>query len=330
LSDNPRLWYGLERSYHALAEQARARLEASAPASPYLAALRGERLLEQRQYGLAVRELRTAAAALPDLPGLHAALAELYRRTGHRDWAAIEDERERSVPAHACSERRDPPCPQAAADSPEGLYWKVRRLRFLAAEAYARLAALAPSAALHELNARRLDSAGRPIEAAREWEKALALAPGDPVLEKGLALALFNGRDFRAASPLLEKIRAREPDSAEILFLCGSAYLGLEQPERALECLEKAVERDPGFLPARGALGQTYLTLGRFEQAIPHLEVALAADEDGTRHFQLAQAWRGAGKPDRAEPYLRQYRELRRAAEARRRRIELAEAVTGP
>lgn len=330
LADNPRLWYGLERCYQALAHQIKARLEAGAPASPYLSVLRGEELLEQRQYGLALRELRAAAAALPQLPGLHAALAELYRRTGHQDWAAIEEAKERSLAAPPCSERKDPPCPQAAADSPEGLYWKIRRLRALAAEAYARLSALPPSAALHELNARKLDGAGRAIEAAREWEKALALAPGDPVLEKGLALSLFNGRNFRAALPLLETIRAREPDSPEILFLCGGSYLGLEQPEKALECLERAIQRDPGFLPARGALGQAYLTLGRFEQAIPHLEAALAADEDGTRHFQLAQAWRGVGKPDRAERYLRKYRELRQAAEARRRRIEVAEAITAP
>lgn len=330
LADNPRLWYGLERSYQALAQQMLARLEAAAPASPYLAALRGQSLLEGRQYGLALRELRQAQAALPELPGLHAALAELYRRTGHADWAGIEQERERSLPRHPCSEPAGTPCPQAAADTPEGLYWRIRRLRSLAAQAYAKLEALPESAALHELRARKLDGAGRAVEAAAEWEKALALAPGDRVLEKGLALSLLSSRNFGAALTIIEKLRAREPDSAEILFLCGSCHLGLEQPEKALECLEGAVKKDPGFLPARGALGQAYLTLGRFEQAIPHLEAALAADEDGTRHFQLAQAWRGARRPERAEPYLRRYLELRRAAEARRRRVELAEAITAP
>lgn len=330
LGDNPRLWYGLERSYQAQAEQALARLEASAPASPYLAALRGEALLERRQYGSALRELRAATAALPELAGLHTLLAELYRRTGRPDWAAIEEDRERAVPRRRCSEHNDPPCPTAAPGSPEELYWRIRRLRRLAAEAYEKLASLPPSAALHELAARKLDRAGRAVEAAREWEKALALSPGDPVLEKGLAVARYNARDFRAALPLLERIRAREPDSAEILFLCGSSYLGLEQPEKALECLEGAVKRDPTFLPARGALGQAYLTLGRFAQAIPHLEAAAAADEDGTRHFQLAQAWRGAGDHDRAEQCLRRYRQLRQAAEERRRRIEIAEAITAP
>jgi predicted Zn-dependent protease len=330
LADNPRLWYGLERAYQALAHETLAQLEATAPASPYLAALKGQSLLEGRQYGLALRQLRQALATLPELPGLHAALAELYRRTGHADWAAIEEERERSLPQHPCSEPANKPCPQAAADSPEGLYWKIQRLRSLAAQAYAKLEALPESAALHELRARKLDGAGRAVDAAAEWEKALALAPGDRVLEKGLALSLLSSRNFGAALTLIERLRAREPDSAEILFLCGSCRLGLEQPEEALECLEGAVKRDPGFLPARGALGQAYLTLGRFEQAIPHLEAALAADEDGTRHFQLAQAWRGAGRPERAEPYLRRYRELRQAAEARRRRIELAEAITAP
>ncbi len=329
LGGNPRLWYGLERSYEAQAQRALARLEASAPASPYLAVLRGESLLERRQYGLALRELRAAAAALPELPGLHAALAEGYRRAGHADWAAIEEERERALPRRDCSEQTEPPCPQGA-DSPEGLYWQIRRLRRLAAQAYARLESLPESAALHELKARKLDGAGRAVEAAREWEKALALSPGDPVLEKGLALALFNGRDFRGALPWIDKLRRREPDSPEILFLCGSSYLGLEQPERALECLEGAVKRDPAFLPARGALGQAYLTLGRFEQAVPHLEAAAAADEDGIRHFQLAQAWRAVGKREQADQCLRRYRALRQAAEDRRRRIEIADAISAP
>jgi predicted Zn-dependent protease len=339
LADNTRVWYGLERSYHSLATAALERLERDAPGSPYLAALTGETYLERRQYRLAFRHLREAREALPTLPGLHAALAALYRQTGHAEWAAIEEEKERTLAQPDCSVPRNPLCFFAAAryrelasagDSPEAVYWKIRALRILASRAYDKLAALPASSHLHEVNARKLDSLGRPLEAAKEWQKAVSLAPNDPVLEKGLALALYNGRDFRAALPLLEKLLEREPDSSDLLFLCGSAHLSLELPERALVCLEKAAKRDPHLLPVRGALGQAYLTLGRHQEAIRHLAAALPIDEDGTRHFQLAQAWRAAGQAERAQESLRKYRQLREAAEARRREFEEAGPITAP
>lgn len=337
LGATPRLWYGLERSYQALAAEALAELERRAPASPYLAALAGETYLERRQLRPAFRYLRQAAAELDSLPGLHAALAEVYRETGYADWAATAQEKERTASSD-CATAKRPGCLFlegryreliTEADSPEALYWRIRAARRLARQAHDRLAALGPSAELHELNARRLDALGRPLEAAAEWRKALELAPEDPVLEKGLAVALLNGRDFRGASPLLEKLRAREPDSPELAFLTASAYLGLEQPDRALALLEATAARDTNHPGVRGALGQAYLTLGRYREAIPHLEAALAEDADGARHFQLAQALRFAGDAARAREVLARYQQVRQQAEARLRELESA-AITPP
>ena len=40
------------------------------------------------------------------------------------------------------------------------------------------------------------------------------------------------------------------------------------------------------------------------------LEAALADDDSGTRHYQLARAYQGAGKRERATAVLRDYREI--------------------
>ena len=75
---------------------------------------------------------------------------------------------------------------------------------------------------------------------------------------------------------------------------------------------------DSKFLPARGALGQAYLETGNPERAIPELEAALAPDEDGRRHYQLARAYQAAGRLDRAAAVLADYREILRLNEAER------------
>jgi uncharacterized protein HemY len=50
--------------------------------------------------------------------------------------------------------------------------------------------------------------------------------------------------------------------------------------------------------------------VGRWEAAIVQLEAALADDDSGTRHYQLARAYQGAGKRERAAAVLREYREI--------------------
>lgn len=56
-------------------------------------------------------------------------------------------------------------------------------------------------------------------------------------------------------------------EDAELLFLLGSAHNNLWQYERAAGRLERAVELEPGHLPARVQLGRTYRSLGRINDA---------------------------------------------------------------
>lgn len=329
LPENPRVWYGMERSYHWLGGQAKQQLERSAPDSAYVYALSGDAYLERQQYGGASHYFRKALNADSRLPGIHASLANVYRAAGRLDWAAKEEESVRTSGADFLAGRHREAA-LAAGDAPETLYWKAKACNELASRAYGRLAALPPSSELHELKARTLDSRARYFDAAKEWREALELAPKSTVLEKGLAVSLYNGRDLAAALPLLEELVKREPGSAEFGFLVGSSLLQLEQPVKAVSFLERALKVNSGFLQAQGALGEAYLKMGEPAKAIACLKAALAADEDGSRHFQLARAYRAMGEREIAAQTLAQYRRLRGAWETKRRELEANFPIAAP
>lgn len=333
---NPKAWQGLGLSLVALSRQAYAELEKFAPLSSYRFALLGRARAEQRQFRSAFALYRLALEREPDLAGAHAALAAVYRETGHPDWAAVEEERERRLGKPDCALRRLE-CAFAAgrhreilaetepATGPEALYWRARAASELALEALARLEQLPPSAELHELLARAYHVQGEERRSGAEWEKALKFRPGDRRLRIERVRSLWLNADYTAAQPELEALLRDDPDSADLNHLLGDTLLALDQAEHALPHLEKVARRRPDLLPARASLGRCYLRLGRAADAIPHLRASLAADEDGAWRYQLARAYREAGMEDLARTELAAYQALL----AKKGRIEDGE-ITPP
>jgi len=128
-------WLGTGRSYSAAARQAFEQLEKIAPDSAHWAALIARSRASQQQYRSAFALYRLALSRDPALRGIHAALAEIYRRTGHHDWAEEAERRARAEPPPDC--RAEPLACEFAAGryrelmarlagvtSPEGLYWR--------------------------------------------------------------------------------------------------------------------------------------------------------------------------------------------------------------
>jgi predicted Zn-dependent protease len=300
MPDNPRVLYGLGRSYAALAEAAFLRLEKAAPGSPEWLALGGDIELDKGQFTRAFQRYRQVLALRPGFSGIHTAIALLYEKTGHPDWAAIERSRE----------------PASGAASLEPIYLEAKDYRSGAERAYARLREMPPSPEKFEAAANAQEMSGRYPEAAESWREALQLSPRNARIQQRLALALCHANDCRSALPLIEDLLARDSSSALLNYLCGTALNSAQDPGRALAYLETAVKFDGHLLPARAALGEAYLQTGKPEQAIPHLEAAMADDEDGSRHYQLGRAYRMAGKQEQAAAVLREYREIlrRRAA----------------
>ncbi|MFB3922944.1 MAG: tetratricopeptide repeat protein [Terriglobia bacterium] len=336
--DNPRVWYGLGLCYERLAQQS---FDALAPGSAYWFALVAEARLKLTQYNSAFYFYRQALERMPSLRGVHAGLAEVYRKANHPDWAAAEEEKERALPSPDCTAKKLE-CDFRAGNflqvvagsqgdkSDEALYWRTSAFNRLALESFARLGQLPPSAEMHELLARMESERRQYVESAKEWEKALELSPANPSLKEGLAIALFRSGDLPRARALFEELLKREPDSAVLNYMLGDTLLNSQKPQEAVPLLRKALVLEPGLLGAQASLARAYLAIGDAEKAVPHLKAALSIDEDGSLHYQLARAYQARGEQALAREMLKKYRELHATQEAENKAVEKEVEITPP
>ncbi len=324
---DPATWFNLGRTYEELARSAFEDLLKRSPESAFALVLEAEQRLKSDRRDQAFHLYRRALERDPTFRGLHAALAGIYRGAGHGDWAAVEDERERSLPRATCvrdtlecafvaGKYQDAVAAASRAQTPKAIYWLARGYDALAAQAFARLAALPPSALSHEWTAETLRDQRRYVESAGEWRQAIALVPDDPRLKIELALTLRLDHDFAEAQRVLEDVVRAQARAAEPNYLLGDVLLAQQQPERALPFLEKAVALEPKHIYAQGALGRAYALLGRAADAIPHLEQGLPGDEDGSVRYQLARAYQAAGRTQEAQAALEEYEEYQKATKA--------------
>ncbi len=319
---NPRAWYGLAKAYEALSQRAFERLAKTGAGSAWALALEGDVRLAGQQYGKAFALFRDALAKKPDLRGANTAVAEIYRKTGHAEWAAAAEERERAIPLPNCTVARQECAFRAgryldalgAAQParPETYYWQARAYDALGTEASARLAGLPPSLELYTLKADAANARGSYVEAANELRSAMRLAPGDPQLALQLAMALHSARDNKAVLEILDGLMKIGADAAPLNFMYGDTLLELARVDQAIPYLEKAVRGEPGNLHARAALGIAYARAGRMDAALPHLKAGAAVDRDGRVHFQLARAFRAAGDAEAARLAMEKYQELQK------------------
>jgi tetratricopeptide (TPR) repeat protein len=340
--NDPRAWYGLGSSYQGLASAAFDRLQKLDPTSPYVAALVGDTRVKRRQYRSAFFFYSQALEKLPQLHGIHSALADVYRKTGHPDWAAQEDAKEAALPSPDCKahpaecefvaghDAQLTKLPKGAAPSAESLFWQTKAANELALQAFFRLGQLPPSVELHQLKADIARGQGQHLEAAAEWRAALALAPGDPRIEQEIAVSLFMAGDYRAALEQATKLLARAPRSPELNFIAGDSLLRLEDAEKALPHLRAALAGDPKMLAADASLGLALARVGKAAEAVPHLEKAIELDDDGSLHFQLANAYRAAGNAEKAQAAMAKYQEIVKRNEEQKAEVAREAQIAPP
>jgi len=340
-AQNPKVWYGLGLAYQELAQRDFNELQKVAPGSAYWLDVVGESRLKVRQYNSAFFFYRQALAKLPSMRGVHAALAEVYRNTGHLDWAAIEEDKESRIPPPDCSAQTlecgfraghysELIATAGGSRTVESYYWRTRAYNKLALEAFSRLGQLPPSAEMHELVAKIHFDQRQYDESAREWREALKVSPGNPYVRKELALSLIQGGDRQAAEPLLRELLKQSPDSVELNNMMGDTLLDLQKAEDAVPFLKRAVQLDPKLLPAQRTLGRAYLQLGQPQQAIPHLKAALPIDDDGNLHYLLARAYQTAGQAELGRAMLKDYQAIVKSAAAANQAAEREVQIAPP
>jgi tetratricopeptide (TPR) repeat protein len=337
--DDPRAWYGLGNAYQSMARDAFDRMQKLDAKSPYVLALVADTRVQRRQYRSAFFFYRETLNRLPDVHGVHAAMAEVYRKTGHPEWASAEDQKEQKLPAPDCKMHatecqflggHDIEAVAGQSSSLESLYWRSRAANELALQAFFRLGELPPSVQMHELKAQIARDQNQHLESVKEWRAALELAPGDPHLDEELAGSLFLAGDYRAAVAETEKLLTAGAKSPELYFAMGDSWLRLEDPGKAVPYLQKALALDPKMLPAHASLGLALSRTGKNAEAIPHLEKALDLDDDGSLHYQLARALQASGQADRARTVMAQYQDIVKKSEEQKAEVAREAQIAPP
>jgi tetratricopeptide (TPR) repeat protein len=333
------------REYRTLARQdpqdPRTGLQTSAPESVWVALLVADGLVAQERDTGAFALYREALEKRPDLAEAREALARIYERKSHPEWAAVEREKARALPPPDCrtpslecgfraGRFREVVEAARPLETPESRYWLSRAANELARQAFARLEKLPPSPEAVLVRVEVLRGQRRYTESKEALEKAAAAWPDDTRVRHELATLLLIGHELEAARPLLEGLLEHAPDSPELNLLLGELWVDGRRPEKAVPYLERAVLGDPRGAHAQALLGRAYLDAGEAERALPHLEAALGADEDGSLHLQLARAYQAAGKVDLARKTRQEFQEIRHANEARAKAEDEEFTITPP
>ncbi len=135
-------WYGLVQSYDALSQETLDALQKTADAPLYEPLLMADALESEGKLEQAFAFYKQSLKGLPNLRATHEALARIYTKTGHAEWAAQQTAKARQL-APACAEARQPrlpPRPQARREPARPPSLPRRRVR------RARRAGRAPSA----------------------------------------------------------------------------------------------------------------------------------------------------------------------------------------
>ncbi len=329
--DNPYPHAGQARCYEQLAAAALDELARRDPESPHVLRLLGHARMAAEQYPSALYLFRQAQEREPRVHSVREAVAEIYRRIGRDQWAAIERERAAGIPGPDCSSSSVPACTFAAGryveltqvsrdPTSEDLFWAARAFSELAGREFAALAKLPESVDQLRLISNILASRGDFAEAAEASRRALALRPGDGNLERHLAEMLFRSREFDEASPLLKRFLREDTRDPRWPAMLGSLLVERQEFEEAIPLLESALDLPDPTHSVRRGLGRAYLATGRPEEAIKHLRTAVPADSDGSVHYQLFQALQRTGRTTEARNALSVYQDLdsktRQATEA--------------
>jgi len=337
----PKAWYGLGRSFEGLSRDAFVALQRAAPGSVYVSLLVADGMVADQRDKSAFRLYREAVEKTPGLAEAHEALARIYDRSGHPDWAAKERAQAKAIPPPDCRTAglecdfragRYPAVVDAARPlrTAEARYWLSRAAGEIARAAFARLEALPPSPEAVLVQVEVLRGQRRYLESKEALQRATAAWPEDRRLRHELATLHFIAHEQAAARPLLEDLLKHDPGSAELDLLLGESWLESKEAAKAVPYLEAAVRRDPKLLRAHAALGRAYLEAGEAARAVPSLEAALADDDDGSVHFQLARAYRETGQAERAGPMMQAFQDIRRRNEAQEASDKEEFAITPP
>jgi tetratricopeptide (TPR) repeat protein len=192
---------------------------------------------------------------------------------------------------------------RAQPDEPESLYWSVKANEHRAVAAFSRFEALAPrSAATHDMLGDLYRRQFQTDKALREYEKALAINPGDPAALLGKAAGFFYDLNLAETIATAKLGLMDRPDDPQLNLLVAEALVREANYQEAKPYLQKSFSAPPELLARVHALqSKIYASEGNTARAIEELKMALPADEDGNIYYQLARLYRTEGRTEEAK-----------------------------
>lgn len=186
----------------------------------------------------------------------------------------------------------------------EALYLLAKTYEALASQVVQKMTTLEPGSyrvrllegEAHEKSVRREYS-----EALTKYLEALALKPEAPGVAFAVGRILWKMNRFDEAVAYLEKELALNPHHGLANYYLGNIYLSRADHQRALACLDAAVQAQPGLIQAHRDRGRVLANLKRYPEAIDAFQrVAQATPEDSSIHALMATTYRAMGKLEEA------------------------------
>jgi tetratricopeptide (TPR) repeat protein len=291
---NSKAWEGLGKANLLAGQQAFQFVEEHGTFSAEWYGLLARSYASAGDYKTAFRFFQEAESRAPDLPGVHSGLAEVYKQTGHADWAALE------------LAKPEPPAVRVETELRKK-YVDVLQFQSQGAEALARLARSPDTPEYHALLGLAYRVQHRGVESVDEFRQALALSPNSVNMKLELAISLGVLKDCDGAMPILQEVIKADPHSTEANEVLGECLVDQNRPQEAISVLKTALLQDPRLLPAELALGRAYLHMGDYPNAALHLRRA-ANLGDPSILYQLAMVYRKLGDEKTSSEYLARYK----------------------
>jgi tetratricopeptide (TPR) repeat protein len=209
--------------------------------------------------------------------------------------------------------------------SAEALYWSIQANERLAVQSLAQFQQLeSNSARSHVLLGDIYHQLEREDDAEAEYQKALALEPGNPAALLGLASAYLSNNNPDKTVETARLALERSPDDPELNLVMADALVAKNQFADAEPCLMKSLGAKPQMLGhVHALLGKVYAETGRTQDAIDQLKMGVSSDENGSIHYLLARLYRKIGDNKNAAEALEQMKSIKQ--QRRERGVKLVE-----
>lgn len=189
----------------------------------------------------------------------------------------------------------------------------------LSEKAFAQLDAIEPGSVLsHEVRGDIMSSMNNYPGALVEYQKAVAMAPGEPGTHYKLGDAYWKIADWANATKQFQAELVNDPHNCMAQWKLGNILLRQHvHPEDALSDTTEALASCPNLTDARVDHAIAFLRLQRYADALPDLQAAeKARPEDPQNHFLLAQADRALGRTKEAQSEMQIFAKLDQKARA--------------